>query len=102
MSKLSRRPLPEPLPAPPPGYIPLPDYARAIGCDPDIARRAAQQRNVPGAERVRTPGTPQPVWYVPQECSWRPKKRGRPKNPKQGGADHDPGSHYLLGPASSD
>lgn len=67
---------------PPDGYRPLAEHARSIGCKPDTARRAAQQGNIPGAVRVHVPGTPQPVWYVPANCPWRPRKVGRPSRTK--------------------
>jgi len=64
---------------PPAGYRLLADYAREIGCHPDVAKRAAQGGRVADAVRVQPPGAPVPVWWVPESATWRPKRVGRPE-----------------------
>lgn len=74
------------LTTPPENYRPLADYARSVRSEPDTARRAARRGKIPGAVRVHLPGTPEPVWWVPADCTWTALKRGRPNGKRKG--DH--------------
>lgn len=64
---------------PPEGYIPLSDHARSIGANVNTANQAARQGRITDAVRVHIPGTPRAVWYVPENCSWKPLPVGKPR-----------------------
>lgn len=67
----------EPLKSPPEGYITLRDYCRRHGIIPQTAVKAAEMGNIPGAVRVWVPGHRAPLWWIPENSTWRPNPKGK-------------------------
>ncbi len=61
---------------PPTGYTMLPDWARALGRNPNTARVHLQKGHLPEAVRV---GRTRRYTAVPQGLPWPAKASGRPR-----------------------